>query len=205
MRRFLLTTLAVLAWQPDLLSQTPARTEAEMKASYEAHQGDFDYLLGDWEFTATSKEYGKFHGIWSAVRLPEGAHVWDEYRITGDSGETWYVTTTIRAYNAVRDQWELVGMDRANGLNDMGTARKVGDEMHIEQRFGVMSPTPSVWRIRYYHIRPDGFSWAADRSTDDGRTWVKDYQTLEARRIGPARSLPPLTVARKAPPNQGAP
>ena len=68
-----------------------------------------------------------------------------------------------------------------------------------------MSPTPSVWRIRYYNIRPDGFSWAADRSTDDGRTWVKDYQTLEARRIGPARSLPPLTVARKASPNQGAP
>src|SRR2546427_2999563 len=28
------------------------------------------------------------------------------------------------------------------------------------------SPTPSLWRIRYYDIRPDRFSWTGDRSTD---------------------------------------
>jgi hypothetical protein len=64
------------------------------------------------------------------------------YRIVGDSGETYYVTTTIRAYNAVLDRWELIGMDSGNGLQDFGTAQKTGTEMHIEQRFGVMSPTP---------------------------------------------------------------
>ena len=31
--------------------------------------------------------------------------------------------------------------------------------------------TPSTWRIRYYNIAPDTFSWAADRSTDGGKTW----------------------------------
>ena len=70
----------------------------------ETHQGDFDYLLGDWEFTAESREYGKFHGLWSAVRLEKG-QILDEYRVVGDNGETYYVTTTLRNYNAVLDQW----------------------------------------------------------------------------------------------------
>jgi len=84
-------------------------------------------------------------------------------------------------------------------LQNVGTARKVGAEMHIEQKFGVMSQTPSSWRIRYYDIRPDRFSWAADRSTDGGKTWDKNHLTIEARRIGPARSLGALAPVRNKP------
>ncbi len=174
----------------------PKRTPEQIKASYDAHQKEFDYLLGDWEFTSVSKEYGKGRGYWSAVRLAEG-QILDEYRIVGDSGETYYVTTTLRAYNAVLDRWELVGMDGGNGLQDMGAAHKVGAEMHIEQKFGVMSQNPSSWRIRYYDIQPDRFSWTADRSTDNGKTWSMKHLQIEARRIGPSRLLGSLAPARK--------
>ncbi|MGI9168065.1 MAG: hypothetical protein ACR2G5_17080 [Pyrinomonadaceae bacterium] len=34
----------------------PKRTPEQIKASYNAHQNEFDYLLGDWEFTSISKE-----------------------------------------------------------------------------------------------------------------------------------------------------
>lgn len=189
--------IIVLLVSPSLASaQTvPKRTPEQMKASYEAHKGDFDYLLGDWEFTAESKEYGKFRGYWSAVRLEEG-QILDEYRIVGDKGETFYVTTTIRNFNNVLERWELLGADAGTGLQDMGTAQRVGAEMHIEQRFGVMSQTPSVWKIRYYNVRPDSFSWTADRSRDGGKTWEMKHQTIEARRIGPPRSLGPLAPAR---------
>ena len=37
-----------------------------------AHKSEFDYLLGDWEFTSVHKEYGKGHGVWSAIQLVEG-------------------------------------------------------------------------------------------------------------------------------------
>jgi hypothetical protein len=171
-------------------------TAEQMKASFEVHKGDFDYLLGDWEFTAQSREYGSFRGYWSAVRLDEG-QVLDEYRVVGDAGETYYVTTTLRNYNSAADRWELVGADAGTGLQDAGTGRRVGGEVHIEQRFGVAAGNPSRWRIRYYDIRPDGFSWTADRSADDGKTWVKDFQQIQARRIGPARSLGALAPARK--------
>lgn len=174
----------------------PQRTPEQIKASYEMHRDDFNYLLGDWQFVAVSREYGDMRGFWSATRLDEG-QILDEYRIVGDSGETYYVTNTIRAYNAVLDRWELIGMDGGNGLQDFGTARRVGSEIHIEQKFGVMSDQPSTWRIRYYDIGPDRFSWAADRSMDGGKTWAKNHQTIQARRIGPPRSLGPLAPAKK--------
>jgi hypothetical protein len=96
----------------------------------------------------------------------------------------------------VLDRWELIGMDAQHGLQDTGTGKKVGSEMHIEQKFGVMTQQPVVMRIRYYDIQPDRFSWTADRSTDDGKTWVEKHQTIEARRIGPKRSLEPLAKPR---------
>ncbi|MFN2563699.1 MAG: hypothetical protein ABR499_01640 [Gemmatimonadaceae bacterium] len=187
---------ALVAVALPLPAQTTAqRTAEQIRASFDAHQAEFDYLLGDWEFTAVSREYGTGRGYWSAVRLVEG-QILDEYRIVGDSGETYYVTTTLRAYNATLDRWELVGMDAGNGLQDVGTAQRVGAEMHIEQRFGVMSQSPSIWRIRYYDIRPDRFSWTADRSTDGGKTWDRNHLQIEARRIGPRRSMGPLTPAK---------
>ena len=173
------------------------RTKEQIKASYEAHQGDFDYLLGDWEFTSVSREFGTGRGYWSAVRLAEGAQILDEYRVVGDSGQTYYVSSTLRAYNAVLDQWELVSAESGTGLQNVGTAHRIGAEMHIEQKFGVMSPNPSIWRIRYYDIRPDRFSWTGDRSTDGGKTWVTEFLRIEARRIGPPRSLGPLAPAKK--------
>lgn len=167
-----------------------------MKAAYETHQSDFDYLLGDWEFTAENHEYGKFIGRWSAVRLEKG-QILDEYRVLGDKAETVYVTTTIRAYNAAAERWELIGMDAGGGLQDTGTGRRDGGEVHIEQRFGVAGGKPITMRIRYYNIQPDRFSWSADRSADGGQTWVKDFQRIEAHRIGAARTMDPLTSAKK--------
>ena len=70
---------------PLLAAQAPTkRSPEQIKASLDAHQAEFDYLLGDWEFTSVSAEFGKGRGFWSAVRLAEGAQILDEYRIVGD-------------------------------------------------------------------------------------------------------------------------
>ncbi len=88
-------------------------------------------------------------------------------------------------------------MDGANGLQEFGTARRVGNERHLEQKFGVMSAQPTTARIRYFDIQPDRFSWTADRSTDGGKTWDEKFTRIEARRIGCwARFLRRLTGER---------
>lgn len=187
-----LASVSLLALSTAGEETPPARpTPEQLEAAIEAHRGDFDYLLGDWRYTADSREWGKYQGYWSAVALAEG-QILDEFRVVGDRGETLYVTTTLRAYNAFLGRWELIGTDGGGGLQDFGTARWVGDEMHIEQTFGVARGEPSILRIRYYDIRPDRFSWSADRSTDGGKTWEKDHLRIEARRIGPPRRLEAL-------------
>ena len=196
--RATLVVAAVTIGLPLSAQSAVQRTEAQLRADYEAHKADFDYLLGDWQFTAVSRQFGNFRGFWSAFRLGDGAEIIDEYRVVGDSGETYYVTNTLRAYNAVLDRWELVSTEGGTGLQNVGTARRVGTEMRIEQTFGTGTPGQSHWRIRYYDIRPDRFSWAGDRSTDTGRTWVTDWLRIEAQRIGPSRALGPLAPARKA-------
>ena len=168
----------------------------ERKAREAAHQGDFDYLLGDWEFTSENKQYGKFAGRWSAVRLDTG-QILDEYRVLGGEGETVYVTSTIRSYNSAADRWELIGMEGGSGLQDFGTAQRVGGEMRLEQKFGVAGGSPVTMRIRYYNIQPDRFSWSAYRSTDGGKTWTAGFQHIEARRIGRARRLDALAPAAR--------
>src|SRR5437764_15117856 len=95
----LLASMAAIA--PPLSAQATARrTPEQMRASYDAHQGDFDYLLGDWEFTSVSREFGAGRGYWSAVRLAEGAQVLAAHRVVGDSGQPSRVPNTLRAYNA---------------------------------------------------------------------------------------------------------
>jgi hypothetical protein len=186
-RSFALTCFALLLAASPLFADGAPRSREQMKASFEAHKGDFDYLLGDWEFTTVNQEYGKGRGFWTAVRLADG-QVLDEFRIVGDKGEIYYSTVTFRAYNARLDQWELVSAESGTGLQNTGTGRREAAEVRIEQKFGSGTDKPSVLRIRYYDIGPDRFSWTADRSTDGGKTWSKDFQHIEARRIGPPHS-----------------
>lgn len=129
------------------------------------------------------------------MRLGDGADILDEYRVVGDSGETYVLLHTLRAYNASLNQWELVSSESTTGLKDAGTGQRVGAEMHITQKFGVSTAEPTTWRIRSYNIAADHFSWRSDVSRDDGKTWVTDFLTIEARRIGPPRTVPALTSA----------
>ena len=87
-----------------LAAQTSAnkKTGKELQASFEAHKGDFDYLLGEWEFTSVSKEHGPGKGFWTAVRLDTG-QILDEFRVVGDKRETWYATSTLRSSTA----WDM--------------------------------------------------------------------------------------------------
>jgi hypothetical protein len=76
----LLFAASMVAMAPPVSAQTSTkRTPEQIKASYDAHQGEFDYLLGDWEYSSVSREYGKGHGFWSAVRLAEGAQILESW------------------------------------------------------------------------------------------------------------------------------
>lgn len=168
------------------LGQEPSRTPEQIKTSYETHKGDFDFLLGDWEITVHTQN-GIRHGYWSVVKLAND-QIFDEYRLVSDKGETTFLVTSVRNYNAVVDQWELVNMNGQNGLQETGTAHKAGDEIHLEQKVDQRKPGV-IRRVRYYDIKTDHFLWNADLTLDNGKTWIPNVTQIEARRIGPARDM----------------
>ena len=48
-------------------AQATPPTIEQIQASYNAHKDEFDYLLGDWEFTGRNPN-GLIRGRWSAVK-----------------------------------------------------------------------------------------------------------------------------------------
>jgi hypothetical protein len=168
--------------------------DASLPGVSSKHEHDFDYLLGDWEFTATSR-YGPYKGTWSATLVGTG-HVVDEFRVTGDKGELYKSIVTIRAYDATHDKWDLVSLGPGTGLQSTGSGRRDGAEVHIEQTFLLPNNAKSILRIVYHDIKPDSFLWSADQSSDGGKTWHNGSEQLWVKRTGPARSLPSLVPSK---------
>ena len=159
------------------------------------HKDDFDYLLGDWAFTAESQQYGRFKGVWTAARDAAGRVV-DNYRILGDGTQVYYSVLSIRAYDEKKDRWDIVSLEPGTGLQCMGSGLREGDEVHIDQTFVLRDDTRSILRITYHDITPDSFQWSADRSLDGGKTWQTNFQHLWVKRVGPPRAVPSILALR---------
>ena len=52
--RFIVQLATFAALAAPVAAQTTKRTPEQIEAAFTAHKGEFDYLLGDWEFTALS-------------------------------------------------------------------------------------------------------------------------------------------------------
>ena len=199
--RILLSSIAIAG---SLLSvpvpaQQPTNRDAALQAALEAHQHEFDYLLGDWSFVARNRQGGTFQGHWTAERLP-GGQILDEFRVERPSGP--HSVFTVRAYNAALGRWDIVTLNRVAGLGHVGTARKVGREIVADQNVGSEDVHPSVWHIRYHDITESHFLWDADQSSDGGKTWDRDFMTIEAHRVGTSHvfgSLVPSDLPDKSP------
>lgn len=195
--RTMVTSLAIsisLLRPVPVTAQTTVDRDAALQAALEAHQHEFDYLLGDWSFIARNREGATFQGHWTAERLP-GGQILDEFRIESPSGA--HSVFTVRAYNAALSRWDIVTLNRVAGLGHVGTAHKVGNEIVAEQNVGSEDVHPSVWHIRYHDISVSQFMWDADESADGGKTWNRRFMTIEAHRVGPPHmfgSLVPLDL-----------
>jgi len=136
----------------------------------------FDYLLGDWEFTSVSRDFGAGRGYWSAVRpSPRGRRSWMSTGVVGDSGQTYYASATLRAYNAVLDRWELVSAEQGNGLQNVGTAHKGRAEMAHRAEVRRDESPPVALAHPPTTISAGASPGPANRRTDGGKTWTAQW------------------------------
>jgi hypothetical protein len=166
---------------PDTLGANFAIADS---ATGTSQPGDFDFLVGVWHFTFQQRRPdGQFNpafkGHWVFERKnANGAMIEDHWRSdrpgeTYDSG-TW----TYRTFNPQRKLWEMVGVNTQGGAWAPGLMWSDSTSRYLIQHYG-----PTLVRFRYFAIEPDRFLWRADQSTDGGKTWIRDWWTMEVTRI----------------------
>jgi hypothetical protein len=147
---------------------------------------DYDFLLGTWKFTFQSRRQdgvftAPFTGHWVFAKKETGGQgvlIEDHWR-PDDPSASWDAGTwTYRAYNPARKLWEMRGVNTNAGAWQPGLMWRVGDDRLLTEWYGTM-----LVRFRYFAIEPDRFLWRADATFDRGKTWTRDYWTMEADRI----------------------
>lgn len=148
----------------------------------------FDFLLGEWTVEVRSKAPNtppRYTGTWQARKTLNGLGIVDEYAVGDDAHPAVYSGTTLRAFDTKSGTWTMRYIDQLGGQTGRWSELvgvKEGLEMHVEQRGQGPDGRTTILKIRYYNIEPNHFSWAADRSSDGGATWVRDYWRIEATR-----------------------
>lgn len=148
--------------------------------------GDFDFLLGAWEFTFQSRNDDgsfapPFKGHWVFSKKATGGQgvlIEDHFRPDDPSGVWDAGTWTYRAYNPERKLWEMQGIDTRRGAWQPGLMWSDGETRVLTEWYGDM-----LVRFRYFAIQSDKFLWRADATFDRGKTWVRDFWTMRAERI----------------------
>ena len=147
---------------------------------------DFDFLIGSWTFKFQNRrEDGKFNpaftGHWVFTTKQTGGQgvLLEDHWRPDDPSSTWDAGTwTYRAYNPGRKLWEMQGINTNAGTFQPGLMWTSGDSRLLTEWYGTM-----LVRFRYFAIKPDRFLWRADATFDRGKTWMRDYWTMEAHRI----------------------
>ncbi|HTL05664.1 MAG TPA: hypothetical protein VL241_07940 [Gemmatimonadales bacterium] len=147
---------------------------------------DYDFLLGTWSFRfqARRRDGGftaPFTGHWVFSKKQtggEGVLIEDHWR-PDEASSTWEAGTwTYRAFNPERKLWEMQGINTNAGAWQSGLMWRAGDDRLLIEWYG-----PMLVRFRYFAVEADKFLWRADATFDRGKTWIRDYWTMEVHRI----------------------
>ena len=148
--------------------------------------GDYDFLVGSWRFTFQARRRDgsftpAFTGHWVFSRKQtgdQGVLIEDHWR-PDDASATWDAGTwTYRVYNPERKLWEMQGVNTNVGSWQAGLMWSAGPDRVLTEWYGDM-----LVRFRYFAIEPEKFLWRADATFDRGKTWIRDYWTMEVHRI----------------------
>jgi hypothetical protein len=166
---------------PDTLGANFAIADS---ASMAGTTTDYDALLGSWEFRFQNRRPDgsfapSFTGHWTFEKKPGGGLIEDRWRADDPTSPTGLSLYTYRVFDSQRKVWQMIGASSNGGEVQPGLTWSDG-----KNRYAIQRAHGTLTRIRYLSIDVNHFLWRSDRSIDGGRTWMRDFGTMEATRIG---------------------
>lgn len=159
----------------------------------------FAPLLGSWDldvvfFNPDGSVRRQAPGEWHFARVLEGRAIQDVWivppramRTAMDPAPGEY-GTTLRFHDPRINAWRCVWHGIVNGIVWPFTCRRIADELVLER----LDEDGTLMHWVFFDIRPQGFQWRSEVSTDGGRHWRVD-QRMHARR----KPANPFTSATK--------
>lgn len=140
----------------------------------------FGQFVGDWDIVecrnltdkgtwATSK--GELHWGW----ILDGRALQDIWMTTDPVA--WDMGTTVRFYDPKIDAWHSVWISPGQGVVKKFIGRQIGNEIVLETKGAETDLTHWI----FYDISKDSFRWREERSSDDGKTWLKTEEMFIRR------------------------
>lgn len=151
----------------------------------------FNFLIGRWRCTANvispEGERQTFEAKWAGRSILDGHVIADEYRMFDAAGATVVLGVNLRAFDAVKQVWNIKWLDALVGTwTDLGPEELGGvrfDGASIVYAFKEPMVGHAFTRATYTNISDTHFTWRGEGS-DDGVTW-SDFMTIEADRDEP--------------------
>jgi hypothetical protein len=148
----------------------------------------FAFLIGIWRCEAkvmlADRKWQNFNAVWIGRYILDGYAIADEYRMTGSAGEPIVLGMNFRAYDALRQNWNIKWLNALAGTwVDLGTEELGGvsyDGQSIVYVFKETVAGHAFTRATYTSISGNHFRWRGEKS-DDGKAW-SEFMVIEAHR-----------------------
>ena len=167
----------------------PVNSEtARPNANAPAALARFAFIIGDWRCDAKVKvangEWQTFEATWLGRFILDGYAIADEYRMTDSAGELIVLGVNLRAYDPVRQTWNIKWLNALAGTwVDLGPEEHGGvtiDDESITYAFKEPVGDHAFTRATYTNISQTHFTWRGEKS-DDAKTW-SEFMIVEAYR-----------------------
>ncbi len=149
----------------------------------------FAFMLGSWKSVAQimvdvdNKKYASFEGIWTAHYGWDGYALYDDWKPVGPAGGS---GPAVRSYNPQKGTWTMAYIPIGAAPENIWLMEgKFDDQGNMEAFFDGVDATGRAFKqkVMFFDIHADSFSWRADRSYDEGVTWIERFQTSEQTRV----------------------
>lgn len=142
--------------------------EGEYRVTSTEIQPDGSYI------TRTAFTSGRF--------IHDGNALIDEYIMKNDQGDITFRGMSIRSFNPQKNHYQIVWlMPGHNGLTDLTATWK--DGKWIGKGEGYDDSGSFLERFTYSEITDTSYTFHMDRSYDNGKSWIGDFNVIKAVRM----------------------
>jgi len=168
-----LALMIILAVTPSI-AVTHAQTNDKPCSAPDASQ--FDFWLGNWKAEWKDSEGKTQHARNSIVKnfndcVIEENFVTDDYTFMGKS---------LTVYNLRQKIWQQTWVDNTGAYMDF-TGGKDGENMFMQRIVKNNVGKEIIQKMTFTDIKENSFIWNWESSSDNGSTWVLNWQILYKR------------------------